>query len=247
VRRLHFGDLPAGLGAEFVVEGDEAHHMIRVLRARVGDVFRVFDGVGREVEAEVVAVERRTATLRVVRETEPRRPARDVVLCCAIPRGQRMEWMVEKCTEAGVGRIVPLRTAREVRETASDNQRRRWAPSALEAAKQSGRACVPEIEEPCALGAALASVAGHRLLFADPAVGRALRSFLERAVAEEDPLAIFIGPEGGFDDAERASLTDAGADPFGLGALILRVETAALIAVHAAATRAGPPRSGTPT
>ncbi len=236
MRRAHCAALPHDVGSEFVVEGDEAHHLVRVLRARPGDLFGVFDGAGREVEAEVVSADRRTVTLRVLRELASRTPARDVVLCTAIPRGQRMEWLVEKCTEAGVGRIVPLVTARGVREGASANQQRRWARSALEAAKQCGRADVPVVDDPMSVtralaGVTLAGVTERSLLLADPNSSAALGACL----VEAGPVALFIGPEGGFDDAEHAQIVAAGAMPFALGALILRVETAAVVAVHAAA------------
>jgi len=243
MRRVHRPDLPAEIDCVFVIEGDDAHHLVRVLRAKSGDVFAVFDGAGREVEAEVVRVDRRAATLRVVRERVSRRPARDVVLCAAIPRGQRMEWMVEKCTEVGVATIVPLRTARGVRDGASDNQRRRWGRSALEAAKQCGRAEIPAIAEPCSVAGALALVGDRRLLLADPSAD----SEAVDPLAGDDPIALFIGPEGGFDDAERASIQNAGAAPFSLGTLILRIETAAVVAVHAAGRIAGAPPSATST
>jgi len=231
MRRAHCAALPHDVGSDFVVEGDEAHHLVRVLRARPGDLFGVFDGAGRAIEAEVVSANRRTVTLRVLREVASRTPARDIVLCTAIPRGQRMEWLVEKCTEAGVGRIVPLVTARGVREGASANQQRRWARSALEAAKQCGRADVPVVAEPTPVTRALADVTERSLLLADPSSSAALGACLVEAC----PVALFVGPEGGFDDAEHAQIVAAGAMPFALGALILRVETAAVVAVHAAA------------
>jgi len=233
--------LPTELDATFAVDGDEAHHLVRVLRAKVGDLFAVFDGAGREVEAEVVRVDRRVAELRVTRELVPRLPPRDVALCVAIPRGQRMEWMVEKCTEAGVGTIYPLRTTRGVRDGASANQRRRWDRSALEAAKQCGRSDVPVVMEPSSIAEALSAMAGRRLLLADPAV----HAEVGDPLAGTDRVAFFIGPEGGFDDSERALIASAGAEPFSLGTLILRVETAAIVAVHSTMRCPATPPSAT--
>lgn len=229
MRRLHAPDLPAQ--GEFRISGDEAHHLVRVLRGRPGDRFGVFDGRGREVEAELLTAGRGDALLRIVGAREPRRPGREVVLLTAVPRGQRMEWLVEKCTEAGVARVVPLVTARGVRDRASGNTLRRWRRAALEAAKQCGRADVPDVDAPVELVAALAAGAGRTLLLADPTAGSALGAVLPASGG----VALLVGPEGGFDDAETEAATAAGAIPFGLGSLILRIETAALVATHTAA------------
>jgi len=229
VRRLHVPDLPAA--GDVRVGGDEGHHLVRVLRARAGDRFRLFDGRGREVLAEVVGTGRRDALLRIVEEVVPRRPARDVLLCTAVPRGQRMEWLVEKCTEAGVGRVLPLVTARGVRDDASANVLRRWRRAAVEAAKQCCRADVPDVAAPVPLDDALAACAGRALLVLDPAAGTPL----EDALPAAGPVALLVGPEGGFDDDESRRAAAAGATGVRLGPLILRVETAAVLATHAAA------------
>ena len=230
LRRLHVPTLPAT--GDVRVDGDEGHHLVVVLRARVGDRFGIFDGRGREVDAQVVQVGKRDATLRIVAEREPRRAARDVVLCTAVPRGQRMEWLIEKCTEAGVGRVVPLMTARGVRDRVSENVLRRWRRAAVEAAKQCGRADVPDVSSPASLVDAMATCRGRHLVIADPAADRELDDVVS---ALPGPLALLVGPEGGFDETEDHVARAAGALGARLGALILRIETAAVIATHAAA------------
>ena len=229
LRRLHVPDLPAA--GDVVVAGDEAHHLVRVLRAVPGLVVALFDGRGREVAAEVVWVAGGRACLRIRAERTPRRPGRDVLLCTAIPRGQRMEWLVEKCTEVGVGRVLPILTARGVRDRVSPNVLRRWQRAAVEAAKQCGRGDVPAVAAPCTLENALSACAERTLLLADPAADAPLAASLP----EDGGVAFVIGPEGGFDAAETATLRVAGARPFCLGPLVLRVETAAVVAVHTAA------------
>ena len=230
MRRLYVPDLPAD--GDVVVAGDEGHHLVRVLRARVGDRFGLFDGRGREVEAEAVTVGRRDAVLRIVGTRKPRLPTRDVLLCTAIPRGQRMEWLIEKCTEAGVGKITPVLAARGVRDRVSDNVLRRWRRAAVEATKQCGRADVPDVAAPLRLDEALATCGDRTLLLADPLA----TTRLVDAIPPTGEVALFVGPEGGFDDDETLALRTAGAVGVGLGSLVLRIETAAVIATHAAAS-----------
>lgn len=215
----------------FGVTGDEGAHLVRVLRARPGDVVLVFDGRGREAVCRVTAVTRDGATLEVVEEHAPRRVLRDVMLLTAVPRGERMEWLVEKCVEAGVTAVVPWAAARSVRDRAGGSTLRRWRRAASEAAKQCGRADVPDVADVVPLTDALARAHGRALLLADPAA----TATIESVRADADRVAVCIGPEGGFEPGEDAEIRTAGARPFGLGPLVLRIETAAAVAVHRAA------------
>ncbi len=236
MRRLLVPDLPPSGTA--VVRGDEAHHLARVLRARVGESFALFDGRGREVVAVVESVGGSGVTLRIAGERDPARALRAVTLATAVPRGERMEWLVEKCTEAGVARVLPVAAARSVRDRASANVLRRWRRAAAEAAKQCGRADLPEIDEPRPLAEVLAATSAAARLVARPGAAAALADVL-RGRAD---VALFVGPEGGFEPSEEAQLAAAGAHAFSLGPFVLRIETAALVAVHAAASVA----DGTP-
>lgn len=231
MRRFHHADLPAS--GPFALAGDEGEHLVRVLRARPGDEVLVFDGRGRECRCRVVAAERREdPVLEVVAATEPRRAERDVIVCPAVPRGDRMEWLVEKCTEAGASAVLPWAAARSVRDHAGASNLRRWRRSALEACKQCGRADVPDVADVAPLEDVLRAVAGRRLLVAAPGAETSPIA----ACAESRSAAVVIGPEGGFDPREEAALAAAGAVAVGLGPLVLRIETAALVAVHAIAS-----------
>ena len=230
VPRLFGPGLPAS--GRWMLEGDEAHHVVRVLRAHPGDAVNVFDGAGREAACRVVLVHRDAVEIEVVREIEPPRPAREVVLCAAVPKGERMEWMVEKCVEAGAARILPLAADRSVRKEAGPNSVRRWRRAAVEAAKQCGRADVPEVCDPMSLGEALSRTSSAVRVVADPATSARIEDLLPPSGA----VAVFVGPEGGFGTGETAVLRESGARPFALGRLILRVETAAVVAVHRTAT-----------
>jgi len=228
--RLYAPDLPAAGRAR--LSDDEGAHLVRVLRARAGDAARLFDGKGREVECVVVDVGKHGVVVEIGREVAAPRPARYVVLVTSVPRGERMEWLVEKTVEAGVGAIAPLAADRSVRKDAGPNSLRRWRRAAVEAAKQCGRAAVPEICGPMALAHAIEATKDVVRFVATPEASARLADL----VVGVQSVALFIGPEGGFAADETAALAAAGALPFGLGSLILRVETAAVVAVHLAST-----------
>ena len=228
-----------------IVGGDEHHHLARVLRARPGDEITLFDGAGAEVRARVVRVGR-TETELAADETLSQAvddAAADVppagaplVLLTAVPRGGRMDFLVQKCSELGVARIVPVITARSVARPEPD-RRARWEKIAREAARQCGRADVPAVDPPTALAAVLAAPAlpARRLMLSPGPGGQSLRATLP----ERAPTAILIGPEGGLSDAETEAARAAGFVSVSLGPLILRVETAAVVAVALAAEAFG--------
>ncbi len=224
MRRFHRPGLPRS--GDVLLDGDEGRHLARVLRAKPGDAVLLFDGAGREVRAEVAGVERDVVRLTIGEETVPPRPGRHVTLCTAMPKGQRIEWLVEKVTEAGVSRLVPVVFERSARRTASAGRLSRWRRAALEASKQCGRADVPSVEAPIPLSEALSLAAPATLFVAVPGAAAAAAEHLA------GPAALFVGPEGGFSSEELALLDAAGARPVGLGPLVLRIETAAAFGVH---------------
>jgi 16S rRNA (uracil1498-N3)-methyltransferase len=216
------------------VDGDEHHHLARVLRARPGDVITLFDGAGREVIARIVHIDRDRTEL----VPDPAAPA-DVVraagrvetpltLLTAVPRGGRMDFLVQKCSELGVSRIVPVITARSVARPEPGKQAR-WEKIAREAARQCGRADVPMVSPPLSLAAALGAsdLPARRLVLSPEAGGRALRALLP----DRAPTALLVGPEGGLATAEVEAARAAGFQAATLGSRILRVETAAIVAV----------------
>jgi 16S rRNA (uracil1498-N3)-methyltransferase len=234
VRRFFASHLPAT--GTFVLGGEEGTHLTRVLRAREGEEVLVFDGRGREARCRIAAARKDEADLAVVEDTSPPRAMRDVLLCTAVPRGERMEWLVEKATEAGATAIVGVAAARSVRDRVGPNNLRRWRRAALEAAKQCGRADIPEVSEIVELADALARCEGRLVCVALPGSAVTLDALLATSPGPAAArVAVFIGPEGGFEPEEEAALRGAGALPFSLGSRILRIETAAAIAVHLAA------------
>lgn len=207
-----------------VLTGDEARHLTRVLRARLGDEVRVFDGAGREWAAHVAAIGRDQVTLELVADLPPRpSPARHLTLAVALPKGERQKWLVEKLTELGVTRLVPLITDRGVAE-ATPAAIERLTRGVIEACKQCGRNTLMKIGEPATLEQLAAAHPEAVRLFAHP-----IGSPLAEAVAPGQPaIVVAIGPEGGFTDAEIEAAARHGYHRVSLGPLILRIETAAI-------------------
>jgi len=219
------------------VTGAEHHHLARVLRARPGDAITLFDGAGGELEARVVRVGRAETELApgpggagALPHASPNAaPAgAPLVLLTAVPRGGRMDFLVQKCSELGVSRIVPIIAARSVARP-EPGRRARWEKIAREAARQCGRADVPVVEAPATLAAALAAadLPDRRLVLSPSPAGRSLRALLP----DPAPTALLVGPEGGLAAAESEAAEAAGFVPVSLGSRILRVETAAIVAV----------------
>ncbi|MFN7943571.1 MAG: RsmE family RNA methyltransferase [Thermoanaerobaculia bacterium] len=204
------------------LEGDLHHHLFRVKRHRVGDLLRAVDGRGAARAARVVAVDKRSARLALGETLPAHEAARQVDLLVAAPRFERASWLVEKATELGAAAIRFLATERDPRGYGEGNftRLRRVAASAVE---QSGRACLPQVTGPhdfAEIPRLLPPVASRIVL--DPGGGSWTRA--EGAT----PVSLAVGPEGGFDPAEREQLLGWGFRPVTLGERILRVETAAI-------------------
>jgi 16S rRNA (uracil1498-N3)-methyltransferase len=223
--------------AEVELADEEAHHLRTVMRARVGQTVGVFDGRGRTAEAEVISLERHTARVRVLQQNVESRPALELVLILGVPREQKMDLVVQKATELGVARILPVRADHAVMQVRSDNEdskHERWNRIALNAAKQCGAAWLPEIAPAEDLETCLTTLPGPAALLLcslDPDA-LPLRSTLQSIrVAAPRAVAVLVGPEGDFSARERAVARNAGARPVSLGPRTLRSETAALYAL----------------
>lgn len=201
--------------------GDEARHLVRVLRAKPGDEVVVFAGTGCEWPARVAGITRDTVDLELGPARADPPVAAPLTLAVALPKGDRQKWLVEKLTELGIARLVPLATARGVAE-ATDAARDRLRRAVIEACKQCGRNTLLEITAPVTPRQLVAGVAPPtRLVLAAPA-GPPL------ITATADPVVGLVGPEGGFTPEELAVFAAAGAVPARLAPHVLRVETAAV-------------------
>jgi len=218
---------------------EEAHHLMRVLRLREGAAVEAFDGRGRLAQCRARTGGRRLV-LEVQGEEQVEPPRTRLVLACGIVRPQRMDWCVQKATELGMMRFVPLLCERNRAgraEAAAAGRVERWRRIAQEAARQCGRAYVPEIASPQPLEKVLAEIAGAgRLrLFCVPEPGaESLRQVLEEADRVPGELVVLIGPEGDFSRREKSLGRESGCRLVDLGGNILRSETAALYVCAAA-------------
>jgi 16S rRNA (uracil1498-N3)-methyltransferase len=208
-----------------ILEGDEARHLIRVRRVTLGECVELFDGRGAAFHAEVEVLGRDRVELQVIGPSESTRPAPcSLTLATAVPKGERFDWLVEKATELGVVRLIPLVTERSVvdpRSAKLDRLRR----VIIEASKQCRRDRLMELDPPRTFGAMLATTGESARLIAHPG-GPGLASLGLRLRDRSAILA--IGPEGGFTEVEVEQALRAGWQAVGLGSTLLRVETAAL-------------------
>ncbi len=218
----------------------ESHHLGRVLRVREAERVEGLDGAGHRLALVVHSLSKKSVILRVEqRQTVPELAAH-ITLFQAIPKGKNMEWIVEKATELGVQRIVPVLTDRTaMRPDASDRTQKveKWTATAIDAIKQCGSAWLPRIEAPMTLSAALALAGATDLsllgTFAEDArhPRRVIEEFSCSHGRRPKSFGVWIGPEGDFTGPELAAIRAIGAQPITLGPLVLRAETAALYAL----------------
>jgi 16S rRNA (uracil1498-N3)-methyltransferase len=231
LRRFFTDSLPPA-GAAFTLRGDEAHHMLNVVRVRVGEEVSLFDGSGAVACARLLQGRRGEAALQVlsVERVDVEAP-RKLTIACALPRATRMDFLVEKCCELGVSRFVPMVARRSVADPLGrqENHLVRWRRIALEASKQCGRARLMEITAVLPFESALLTrePADGRMI-ASPAPGGLGLAEFAAGLQPAQGVTAFVGPEGGFTPEEVDLAARAGCAAVSLGPRILRVETAAV-------------------
>jgi 16S rRNA (uracil1498-N3)-methyltransferase len=210
----------------------------QVVRLQPGDEVRLFNGAGGEWTAHIAHMGRKEVTVNILAHHAIEREAHNpVVLAVGMPANERMDWLVEKATELGVARLVPLMTERSVLRLQADRALKRqahWQAMALAACEQCGRNRPPTIELPQSLGQFLAQDHGRtakRLLSLAPSAPPTQPS--------HGHVTVLSGPEGGLSNAEEAMALAAGFVPWQLGPRTLRAETAALAALTLCAETAG--------
>ena len=220
-------------GGSVELDGPQANYLGNVLRLGEGGELLVFDGRSGEWLARISHVAKKRITLTVDRRTRDPEEIPDVWLAFAPVKRSQTDWLIDKATELGVARLVPVMTQRTIAERVRLD---RLESIAIEAAEQCGRTRLPELAEPLPLLRLLAQRdPGRRLYFADEGGGEPVTGAFTPG-----PALILTGPEGGFTDAERAAIRSAeNAVAVSLGPRILRAETAALASLAAYMALAG--------
>jgi len=218
--------------ARFEPSREQANYLLNVLRLGAGDAILVFNGRDGEWRAEIGEVGRKACVLRLVERTRPQLPAADLHYLFAPLKMARLDYMVQKAVEMGAGTLRPVLTQHtQVTRVNLD----RMQANVIEAAEQCGILAVPDVREPIELTRLIegwaASDPGRRLIFCDEGEASDNPLPILRGL-EPGPLAVLIGPEGGFSEAERAMLRrEAFVTPIPLGPRVLRADTAAVAAL----------------
>lgn len=226
LRRIPARDITLQLGVSVRLDEEAAHYVRDVLRLDLGTVVEVFDGRECAFQGPIESLDPLVVRLDTeVDATAMESPCR-VTLYQAIPKKDRFEWLLEKATELGVATIVPIETARAVVRippAKRDDRRARWQRICDGAARQCGRSVSPVVEPIIKLEDAPAA---HLCVVLDPRATATLAEIARDVVA----IDVFVGPEGGFDDTERAWLAER-AIPCRLGPRVLRSKTAGIAAL----------------
>lgn len=220
-----------------VITGPDVKHIGRVLRLEPGAGITLLTGKGTEFEATIREINNREVTCEITgtREVSAESPVR-VVLYQGLSKGDKMELVIQKSTELGVARIVPLiseRTVVRLDEKKAAHRLARWQRVAEEAAKQSRRSVIPQVGRPLEFRAALETISAGTLAVLpwEEEQGTGLRDILRANRDNSGDIAVFIGPEGGFSRNEVELAGSRGVFPVSLGPRIMRTETAGIVAV----------------
>jgi 16S rRNA (uracil1498-N3)-methyltransferase len=232
-RRLFFvPEIRRGLAE---LTGSDAEHLVRVLRAEPGEVYEISDNK-RAYLGRIESARKSSVVFKVLEELPPEPEPAPVFLFPALFKFDRFEWMMEKATELSATSIEPFSAVRSERGLAQAAAKRmaRWEKITLEASQQSRRRKLPEVLLAEGLGAILARELEWKILLDESKSAPPLLSVVESAPRSAlDRIGILLGPEGGWTDAERDVVAEAGWRPCSLGSSILRAETAAIAMLSA--------------
>lgn len=218
-------------GDTAVITGDDAAHMAKSLRMRVGEAVTVCDGIGFDYDCEIAAIAPSEVTLHVVKKTPSvSEPSVTVTLYQGLPKSDKLEWIIQKAVEMGVSEIVPVEMARSIAKMDKNNDRKqqRWQRIATEAAGQSGRGRLPMVTAPLTFAEAAKRMTNERTIVFYEGGGKPVSALVDRST---EAVSIVVGPEGGFAPEEVALLCQNGAETATLGPRILRCETAPIAAL----------------
>ncbi len=235
-----FIDYSPAVGETAALSGADARHLAGALRVTVGETVTLCDGTGTDYTCTVTAANRESVALTVEAATPTvAEPSLAVTLYMGLPKGDKMELIIQKAVELGVTAIVPVATARSIvrlddKDAAKKQQR--WQKIADEAAGQSGRGILPVVEKPLSWKQALPRLAAENTLLCYEGGGAPIGTLVTPA---DTRVSLVVGPEGGFDPAEVEAVTAGGGRIATLGKRILRCETAPIAALAVLMDRSG--------
>jgi len=221
-------------GEEVVLEGQQAHQIRNVLRKKAGEHIIVLDNLGAEYEIELQTIrkEKVTGQIKEMRKAAGE-PAVEITLYQSLLSREKFEWVLQKCTEVGVKRFVPIETCRSIVRKGSINANKieRRQRIIQEAAEQSGRGKIPQLEQTVNFKEAITKLDdfNYKFMAHTQAEGDSLRRYLKDN-KKNKRIALFVGPEGGFTENEVQSAKDNNIVLISLGRRVLRTETAAVVA-----------------
>ncbi len=218
--------------ARYLVEltDSEAHHIVDIYRLNKGDKVELFDGRGTLATAVITRASSRKVALQVKSFHVLKKPDRpQVIIAVSVPKGQRFDWLIGKCTELGIDRICPVIFERTVKQAANPNIVQRWLNLAVASAKQCRRIFLPRIDKPVSLKQVIEMLKNDykdaQILVGNPDAKS--QSLMNYSFTDRDVIAV-VGPEGGLTEQEEQLLENVGAESVRVTETILRVETASL-------------------
>lgn len=226
------------------ITGDLLHHLRDSLRVTIGETLWFGDGQDTKYRAEITDVSKQTVTGRILETVpEPLRHTPRLILGQSLLKGEKMDWVIQKATELGVAKLVPIESRHSVVQLKTDrvdHQLARWQRIALEAAQQSEQWRIPPIATPKSLAALLASrtTGTITLMLAERREGKSLQT-VELPQDVTGSVLVLIGPEGGWSQEEVQIAEQANVVPITLGQQILRAETSAIVAIGILQSRLG--------
>lgn len=226
---------PSQIGEkEIILMGTDVNHIRNVLRMRSGEEVLVSDGQGTDYHCQLTSMEDTSVRASIMWRLDGNAElSSQIVLFQGLPKGDKLEFIIQKCVELGVTKVVPVRTRRTVVKLDAKKEqakRKRWMGISESAAKQSGRGIVPEVAPVMDFSEALKEAGALDVCLIPYELARGMEHTREvcAAIKPGQSIGIFIGPEGGFEEEEVARAVEAGAVPITLGRRILRTETAGM-------------------
>lgn len=238
MKRYYSPSLDRGL-----LDSEQSHHCIHVMRQAVGDLFAVFDGQGMEAKARIMEIARDQVKFEILAKATSPRPAHPIWLAQALTKAKSMDLIIEKATELGVSELAPLQSDHSVAHVDGEKAEARvekWRKLTVEAAKQCGQNWLPGVHAPVAPKDFVTSIprGAVKLIASLQHEARPLKAVLREqlpSLKSGTPIVVMVGPEGDFTPAEIGQARSAGFIPVSLGKIILRAETAAFFALSALA------------